>query len=233
MGATLRPVQQDPSLPLGYRGPRGAILVELKKTSWLTTRELAGKLGISLNATRHHLRELEEQALVEYERQQRGVGAPTFAYRLTAGGEALFPRRYEGILTALLDGLVDRDGHARAVALLEARYVALAQRLRAELEDADSDQRLDAVIRVLNEDGYMAEAAVDDNTGTLVEHNCAIQAVARRFPEICDAEAKFLEAALGGRVERRRHILNGCKACEYRVRFDAPPANGQNFEESA
>ena len=53
----------------------------------------------------------------------------------------------------------------------------------------------------------------------LTEHNCAIPAVAERFPEICAAEARFLAEVLSAEVERTGHILSGCPACEYQVRF--------------
>jgi DeoR family suf operon transcriptional repressor len=53
----------------------------------------------------------------------------------------------------------------------------------------------------------------------LTEHNCAIPAVAERFPEICAAEARFLAEMLNADVERTGHILSGCPACEYQVRF--------------
>ena len=206
-------------LPIGFRGHRGAILTELKRAGRLTAKELAARLAISLNAVRHHLRELEADALVEYERQHRGVGAPTFAYRLSLAGEALFPRRYEATLTELLDYVVQRDGRASAVAVLEARYDALAHRLGQELAGATPSERMAAVAQLLSDEGYMAEGTASAESGTLIEHNCAVQAVAERFPEICAAEARFLAAALGADVDRRGHILSGCSACEYRVHF--------------
>ena len=211
------------------------VLIELKRAYRLTAKELAGKLGISLNAVRHHLKELEAEALVEYERQHQGVGAPAFAYRLSAAGEALFPRRYEATLTELLDYVVEREGRATAVAVLEARYDALARRVQHELAGATPAQRMAAVARLLSDDGYMAEGTASEETGTLIEHNCAIQAVAQRFPEICAAEARFLAAALGAEVDRHEHILSGCSACEYRVRFtaaDAPGADAPQSQES-
>lgn len=207
------------SLPIALRGPRGSVLIELKRAYRLTAKEVAARLGMSLNAVRHHLKELETDGLVQYERQHRGVGAPTFAYHLTAAGEALFPRRYEATLTELLDYVVRRDGRASAVAVLEARYDALARRLEDELAGATPSERMAAVARLLSEEGYMAEGTASSATGTLIEHNCAVQAVAERFPEICAAEARFLAAALGGEVDRRGHILSGCSACEYRVHF--------------
>lgn len=222
MAATVPSDQHSPVFPLGYRGVRGAILVELKKAQPLTTKELAARLGVSLNAVRHHLKDLEDQELVGYQREHRGVGAPTFAYRLARAGEALFPRRYEAVLGGLLDGLVEREGRAGAVAMLEARYATLASRLQEQLADRTSVERLTAVARLLSEEGYMAEAKTDASSTTLTEHNCAVQAVAERFPEICAAEARFLATVLGADVTRERHILNGCTACEYRVRFDNP-----------
>ncbi len=209
------------SLPLSLKGVRGLVLIELKRAYRLTAKELASKLGMSLNAVRHHLKELEAEALVEYERQHRGVGAPAFAYRLSAAGEALFPRRYEATLTELLDYVVEREGRATAVAVLEARYDALTRRVQHELAGATPAQRMAAVARLLSDEGYMAEGTASAETGTLIEHNCAIQAVAQRFPEICAAEARFLAAALGAEVDRHEHILSGCSACEYRVRFTA------------
>ena len=206
----------------GHKGLRGEILVELKKAHRLTAKDLAAKLQISLNAVRHHLKELEAEALIEYERQHRGVGAPAFAYRLTAAGEALFPRRYEATLSELLDHLVAREGRGSAVAALEARYATLTRRLQEELAGAPPAERMAAVARLLSDDGYMAEAKASSDGGTLIEHNCAVQAVAERFPEICAAEARFLSAVLGAEVERQEHILSGCSACEYRVHFSAP-----------
>jgi DeoR family suf operon transcriptional repressor len=214
------------SLPLGHRGVRGALLVELKKAYRLTAKELAARLGVSLNAVRHHLKDLEAETLVQYERRHHGVGAPAFAYRLTPAGEALFPRRYEGTLTDLLDHVVEREGRAGAVAVLEGRYATLTHRLQEQLAGATPAERLAAVARQLSDDGYMAEAAASAGSGTLIEHNCAVQAVAERFPEICAAEARFLAAVLGAEVHRQEHILSGCSACEYRVRFSTPAAEG-------
>ena len=219
-----QPLNAQPLLPIGLKGARAAVLIELKRARQLTAKDLAARLGISLNAVRHHLKELEAEALVEYERRHHGVGAPAFAYALSASGQALFPRRYETTLTELLDYVVRREGRASAVAVLEERYEALTRRVQGELAGASPGERMAAVARLLSDEGYMAEGTAVSDTGTLIEHNCAIQAVAERFPEICEAEARFLEAALGARVDRREHILSGCSACEYRVKFS--PADG-------
>jgi predicted ArsR family transcriptional regulator len=68
----------------------------------------------------------------------------------------------------------------------------------------------------------------DSSFATLTEHNCAVKAVAERFPELCQAEARFLEFVLGGPVERRAHMLTGCGACEYLVRLEPPTESKEN-----
>jgi DeoR family suf operon transcriptional repressor len=206
------------------------VLLELKKSQGLTAKELASRAGTSLNAVRHHIKELEAERLIAYERRHRGVGAPAFAYHLTALGQALFPRRYEAALTEVLDDLVERQGRDAAVALLEARYARLTRQLEEDLSGVDAAQRMIALARLLSADGYMAEVSPSSEGGTLIQHNCAVQTVAERFPEICAAEAKFLAAVLGGEVQREHHILAGCSACEYRVRFKPSDATSRAEE---
>jgi len=193
--------------------------MQLKRLQPLTAKDLARQLGVSLNAVRHHLKELEVEGLIRYERENRGVGAPVFLYGLSPAGEARFPRRYEEALNGLLDHLVEREGREVAVALLQGYFGTMAERLAAGLKDMPAAERLRTVVQALSEEGYMAEGTADEVSGTLTEHNCAISAVAERFPEICAAEARFLSEVLKAEVARREHILSGCTTCEYHLRF--------------
>ena len=216
-----------------HKGLRGDILLELKRSQPRTATELGAKLGVSANAIRHHLKELVTESLITYGREQRGVGAPTYAYRLSPDGEAIFPKRYEETLTELLGRVAQKDGRGAVVELFADHYAALARKLAAELGDAPPAERIAAVARLMSDAGYMAEWQPGTASGTflLAEHNCAIRAVAERFPEACAAERRFLRAALGAAVERRSHIVAGCNACEYTVSFGATagatPAPGE------
>jgi len=222
MAIPIAHLRASAALPVGYKGPRASILVELKVSPGLTAKELAGRLGLSLNAIRHHLKELEVGGLLAHEREQRGVGAPVFAYRLSVTGEQVFPRRYESALTDVLETLVEREGREAVVGALEARYAALLRRLPSDLAELPPERRLTAVTRLLQEDGFMPGWEGSAEGGTLTEHNCAIRAVAERFPEICAAEERFLSAALGASVDLQAHVLDGCAACEYQVQFTPP-----------
>ena len=200
-----------------HKGLRGQVLLELKRRQPLTVKELADSHGVSPTAVRRHLKELELAQLVVYRREQRGQGAPTFAYRLTPEGEALFPKRYEEALTAALD-FVERHGGREAVRRFFAEHFGgEAEKLKAQLTDASLEERLAAVADLLSRQGFMAEWTSDGKGVSIAEHNCAMHAVAERFPEVCHEEMEFLKLVLGHEVERKSHIVAGCNACEYSV----------------
>jgi DeoR family transcriptional regulator, suf operon transcriptional repressor len=203
--------------PSGQRGMRGQIMVAVKKSQPITTKELSVEFGVSTNAIRRHLKELELDGLVAYGREQRGMGAPTFAYRLTARGEALFPNRYEDALTELLSHVEEQAGRGEVDRIFAERFRTQAEYLKLEMADQPVEERLQRLVRWLSDGGYMAEWKTENGAITLAEHNCAIRAVAQRYPEICAAEARFLTDVLSAGVERTEHITAGSNACTYAI----------------
>jgi len=210
----------------GQRGMRGDILVAVKRSQPITAKELSAAFSVSANAVRRHLKELEIDGFVAHGREQRGVGAPTYAYRLTQLGEALFPNRYQDALTELLAHVELRAGRGEISSLFAERFRTHADQLRVELADQPVEFRLQRLVRLLSEDGYMADWKAEDGAVTLAEHNCAIRAVAERYPEICAAEARFLSDVLAAGVERREHIATGSNACTYAITVGEPESGG-------
>ena len=223
----------------GHRGLRGDILLELKRRQPATARQLADIFGVSANAVRRHLKELEAEGLVDYGREQRGTGAPTFTYRLSPDGEALFPTHYGQALTEILAYVAQQSGREAVQAMFAQRFRAHAERLRAELADATLEERVAVVVRLLSEQGFMAAWKIEKDTVMLAEHNCAVRAVAEQFPEICAAEADFLREVLQRDLQRDSYIPDGCNACQYSISLGAdagpappPKADGDTSEES-
>lgn len=201
----------------GHRGLRAQILLEIKRSQPITTKELSAVFGVSANAVRRHLKELELDGSINYGREQRGMGAPVYVYRLTARGDGLFPNRYEGALTGLLQHIEERAGRGEISRMFADEFKGRAEVLKTELADQPVEVRLQRLVRVLSEEGYMAEWDASDGTIRLAEHNCAIRAVAERYPEVCAAERRFLTEVLAAQVERRTHITEGSNSCEYSI----------------
>ena len=215
------------SAPAGYRGMRGEILIALKKAQPLTAKELGEKFGVTPNALRRHLKELESEGVVRYQREIHGVGGPVFAFSLTDAGEALFPRAYEKALAEVLDLVREQQGEEGLVQLFQRRWDDIARVARPELERLPVEQRATRLAELLTSLGYMAEAHVDGALPVLTEHNCAIRLIAERFPEVCAAEERFIADLLGAPVTRQAHIAKGANCWEYCV-GSATIGNGES-----
>jgi len=202
----------------GYRGVRAELLVLLKKAQPLTATQLAERFGLTPNALRRHLKVLEEDGVVRYQREVRGVGAPVFAYRLTDAGESVFPRRYAAVLASALDALQAEGGRQAVADVLAREWDALAMEAGPVLDGLPLAERVQLVAELLTARGYMAEGEAASHTAaTLRIHNCAMCEIAEQFPEVCDVEARELARLLDAPVARRAHRFGGCGSCVYEV----------------
>lgn len=200
----------------GFKGVRRELLVTLRKQQPLTAKELGIRFGLTANALRRHLKEMEDAGLVRFHSEVRGVGGPVYAYSLTESGEQLFPREYAGALADALDVVRAEQGTAGVVRLFRRRWDTLAEGTRAELATLPLADRARALAEMLTANGYMAESESDaPGEARIREHNCAVREIARRFPEVCSAEADFIEQVLDAAVERQQHMMHGCASCEY------------------
>ena len=199
---------------------RADVLIAVKKAQPVSASDLAAEFGLTTNAVRRHLKELETAGLVRCVREVRGVGAPTLGYSLTPAGEALFPRAYESTLTTLLDAVREQSGADGIVELFRAQWERVAGGAKEELSALPLAERTQLLAELLTSHGYMAEsgAAPNGDDALIREHNCVLRAVAERFPEVCVAEERFLAEFLGAVVERRKHIASGASCCEYCVK---------------
>jgi len=208
---------------------RRELLIALRKRGEARAEELAEQLDVTVSAVRQHLHGLAAADLVAHREERTGPGRPRHVYRLAPAAEALFPRSYGELTVELLDYIGDEDPDLVARAF-ERRRRARVERTRERLEGLDFDARVAEVARVLDEDGYLAEVerlegGRGDGDGDaaagwrILEHNCAILAVAQRYGHACGAEIAFLREVLpDADVTRVSHILTGAHACTYEVR---------------
>jgi len=73
---------------------------------------------------------------------------------------------------------------------------------------------------MLDEDGYLAaHERLGRDHFVVVEHNCAIAAVAGRYRQACTSEIEFIRAVLPeADVTRISHMVNGDRRCAYDIR---------------
>jgi DeoR family suf operon transcriptional repressor len=221
MSAVAGPVDSGPIRELP--ATRRAILMLLRRRGESSAAELAEALGVSPSAIRQQLGPLTAAGLVAHRRAGSGPGRRRHLHRLAPAAEELFPKRYDDLTVELLADVEAEDPELLARAFSRRRDRRI-ERARARLAGRGFDERVAELARILDEDGYLADARREPDGGWLVtEHNCAILDVARRWGHACVTEIEFIRAVLpDARVERVAHVMAGAHVCAYAIRREEP-----------
>jgi DeoR family suf operon transcriptional repressor len=205
-------------LPEGRR----AVLYALRRQGQATAEDLAARLDMTVSGARQHLSALVDDGLAEaaeLPRTEGRRGRPQLEYTVTDRADALFPKAYGELTNELLGYAAESD--AQLVDQLFARR--RDERVRNATARLAGRKSLKAKVteltRILDEDGYLATWETIQGGFRVVEHNCAILAVARQYGQACTSEIDFIRAVLpGATVERVSHIIDGAHHCAYEIR---------------
>jgi DeoR family transcriptional regulator, suf operon transcriptional repressor len=207
-----------PPLPEGRR----AVLYALRRRGQGTAEDIAHHLDMTVSGARQHLSALVEDGLAETTELPRPTGQrgrPQLEYTVSDRADSLFPKAY-GELTNELLGYVSESDSSLVDQLFARRRDERVRNAEARLvKRRGLKDKVGELTRILDEDGYLA--TVEPMTGgyRIVEHNCAILAVARKYGQACTSELDFIRTVLpGATVERVSHILDGAHHCAYEVR---------------
>ena len=198
---------------------RRRIMTLVKEKGALTADELAEHLGISSVAVRRHLTRLESDGLLMYEEIQRGMGRPSFVYKLGEASASYFPRRYEELATAVLETIRGLYGVEAIDAIFRMRTEHVLNTYRQRVNGSTLDKRLEQLTQLRDADGYMSTWELrDDGTFILREANCPIIHVAEGCESACSYDHALLVDLLDAEVIRKGHIVRGDGACMYEVK---------------
>ena len=207
---------------------RQEILDSIKTYGAMTAEELSQRLNISSVAVRQHLTAMESERTVAVTVERRGLGRPAHRYSLTASGDESFPRSYDLLALQLLDELEEERGNEIVQQLASARHEATRQLLERQVVGRSFETRLVELARFETEQGYMAEAIEEtsaaDGERIFVKRNCAICAVAKKYPELCCAGMTALYQSVLGAAEvcLEASIPEGATSCTFRVQQKSP-----------
>lgn len=198
---------------------RREILVLLKQSGGMTVEQMSQALGISAMGVRQHLSILERDGLVEMLKKRGGMGRPAHVYFLTnRGDEAAFPRRYDSLAMTILEALDEIDGEDKVEAIFRKRQEWMEQGLAPRMTGKPVAERVKELAESQQENGYMTEAGERPDGGYyLVEHNCTIARVSKKYPVACQLELELFRKLLGSDVERTQCIAEGDTRCTYLI----------------
>ena len=200
------------------------ILQELLKQGKANASELAVSLEISSQAIRRHLNELEAERWIDRQAKQTGMGRPQYFYLLSDRGKSLFPHRYGEFAVSFLDTLAETVGEENMIKVLAKQWERKAKSYRDRIGDGTIAERVEKLVQLRQEEGYMAELHLTksvDNKPEFIftEYNCAISDVAESYPSVCGHELEMFSAILPDCTVERTHWLNqGEHRCGYSIK---------------
>jgi len=205
--------------PLGPAQRR--IVDHLKRSGACTTAALAEALGVTTQAVRPPLAELEERGLVVAETVVTGHrGRPPLGWALAPPAIGLFPDRHSDLTVELLGAMRSTLGDSAVRQVLRERDRGQVAAMEAAMPpDADVVTRVEVLARARSEQGYMAEVSSHDGHLLLVEHHCPVCVAATACEGLCENELEFFRQVIGpdAQVERTQHLLSGDERCAYRI----------------
>jgi predicted ArsR family transcriptional regulator len=163
---------------VGTFGDTKRIILTLLLEGPKTAGEIADKLRIQKSAIRTHLESLRaEQAIRSYFKSE-GLGRPSKVYEITDSGRELFPRKYDLLLSLILQSLEATEGHEYAKKIIRSIADNMAQGIQNKIKNtsANLEESLIILNSASNEMGFMSSfyKEEDDNVHSIISHNCII-----------------------------------------------------------
>jgi len=211
---------------------------EILERGPVTARQLSDGLGLTCTAVRRHLDTLLAQDhIAEWKStgpRRRGRGRPARRFVITDAGHDAMATGYGHLASAALQFLQQHLGPDAVLAFARTRVAELERRYLPIVDAAGPEPalRAGALALALDADGYAASIrplglgkipAVQ-----LCQGHCPVHHVARRFPELCEAETEAFSRLLGVHVRRLATLAHGEHVCTTHVpdRDGAPAVFG-------
>jgi DeoR family suf operon transcriptional repressor len=196
----------------------------LEHKSGSTLEELVGAVGLSRTAVNQHLLALEGQGHVRKSTPRKTAGRPQHVYVLTEAGANLFPKQYSWFSKLMFEQLRAQVGEEKASQFMYDLGVKLSAGMIPRLVGKNRAERLDEIVKIMNETGFVAKTYGAPGAEKLqrVEcRNCVYHDLSKQYPEVCRFDIGFLSGLMGAEVEHLACMQRGEDACRFRF---IPPA---------
>jgi predicted ArsR family transcriptional regulator len=200
---------------------RRQIVMLLKKQKSMSVAEISRAISITPMAVRQHLISLEKRGMITYSPKKYGIGRPVFLYSLTSKALDIFPKAYADFVKEMLVLVEKSDGRKKIDRLFQMRKELQLQESIKAIEGRSSiDDKLSALMELLDEEGYMVEFENKDGAYVMKQFNCILPAIASDYPEACKYELQLYRELLGLQVTRIQCQADGDPTCIYNIPKD-------------
>ncbi|EDP57502.1 metalloregulator ArsR/SmtB family transcription factor [Vibrio sp. AND4] len=196
------------------------ILQIVKRDGSVTAKQLSSELGMTTMGARQHLQGLEDDGILSIHDVKVKVGRPARHWSLTQKGHEQFADRHGELAIQFIEAVEHIFGKDGLEKVTSEREKLTLHSYQEQLAKCDSLQsKLEALVTLREQEGYMAELEQDQHGFILIENHCPICKAATRCPSLCQSELNVFQSLLGSdtKIERTEHIISGQRRCVYRI----------------
>ena len=205
------------------RSTRMEVLELLRRKRRCSAETIASDLGVTPNAVRQHLTNLERDGFVVSHPERSGRGRPALLFSLTERADSVFPKRYGQLATMVLQEVQEMGGPGA----LDEIFARVAERhahgIEHELVGLDFDERLKRVVAWIGRAGTLAEQSDTPEGVKVTIHNCPFRNTALKFPQVCSITPQLITRLLGAPVSQADSIHRRDPYCSFVVQRPTPP----------
>ena len=199
------------------RSTRMEVLELLRRKGRSSAESIAADLGVTPNAVRQHLTNLEREGFVVSQPERSGRGRPSLLFALTERADSVFPKRY-GQLASMVLQEVQEMGGPEALDDIFARVAARhAEAIVRDLEGLDFDEKLRRVVAWIGRAGTLVEQTESSEGIKVTIHNCPFRNTALKFPQVCTITPQLISRLTGAAISQADSIHRRDPYCSFVV----------------
>ena len=199
------------------KNTRETILHTIKELHSSTVEVLAEAAGVSPVTVRHHLNALLADGSIEATPVKRNVGRPHYTYSLSDAGEELFPKNYFRLSTLLLAELRDRFSPEVVTEIFNGVANRIVSENSGRFEGLPFEKRLDFLVELLEEEGFMASWEKNGDGYQLKEFGCPWLSIGEAHSEVCSFDKELIKSVLKTNFKQSSCMLNGDSCCQFSI----------------
>ena len=206
---TNRDLTDNKGKEIALLGETKGKILELLLQNYKNAAEIGDKLQIQKSAVRVHLDSMQAQGLVKSYFKIERYGRPRRIYELTESGRELFPRKYDMILSLILEKIEEMHGHEHLKKIIESIAVDVAIDTRDKIDKIQMgyksdniDASLNALNSISNEIGFVSSIIKEGDTYSILSRNCPVHKAALKNQDaICNGfHSRMIKKVLNGEL---------------------------------
>src|SRR5260370_42410359 len=199
------------------RSTRMEVLELLRRRGRSSAETIANDLGVTPNAVRQHLTNLEGAGFVVSQPERSGRGRPSLLFALTERADSVFPKRYGQLATMVRQGVQERGGPDALDEIVARGAARHAGAIEKDLEGLGFDEKLRRVVAWSGRAGTLVEQTEGPEGVKGTIHNCPFRNTALKFPQVCTITPQLISRLTGAAISQSASIHRRDPYCSFVV----------------